>query len=932
VNVSRKLSSQISTRLLSWMGICGLIFVIYQDEAGAAPTKFEENRSPLQLQTFKTHSRIRVPIDEAVSVEWKNLAKGFRLLLKGVSLFDLGGPMGELSDSRVKNIQIKENQAGVLIAGEWKFPSGTLKLAHPQMEHFEYRDKWPSSSYVVDFWVKAGPTVLELKVNERQARLAALLKKTRDDEKNKVDRRLATEKRRREAENSLRFCSETLSETNDFFLEFSPHHPKIDFSRWFSVTTADVNFSYYRPLKKTREAQLVRVALNFYEKGKTALTLRALDFLQEEFPKSDHRVEMKFLRGNALLKLGLQAEGESVLKELLVEVKDSLVVFHVSLFLAAKQMEKGLTLAALETFLSLIERYPDAKLSWVFHLGVAECLYTLKQAERSAKEYLWVMDHAPDELSKAEATVRIGDLYMQRFQYEQALAAYSRGFEYFKNTTKKFPAFYLNWGEAFYQLRQYDRSAEVMKEFLELYPRYPAGWRASFRLGEIQARKSASSESTAAARDWYYQTINHFPLSAGATLARVRLLPCGDHGGFSLESAERFFSGEAAKFEGDGDVVLKNYQDFRALSRVRTLIHLGSQEDISNAAIGELQNAKAGLLKKILTQVANDFFKKMITGLLDQGKKYEALSAYSANYSLIPQQAKSEKNDVQYILRLSQAASDLGLGKFASELVSAYKTAVESIEDGKDIEDKLLKSEQLFTEAKAMWVSVTESKLEPKSKDLDQIRALLEQVMDESPYTYSKELIMAMIDELQGHVKDALGHVLKANLLKSSVRMDAWLASLEHRIGEDQLALSHYQNIEKNLLLHEGHSKSKNKAKNKSEESVIGIPEVPSLQSLLLCQTEILEGMKKWGDAAATYSRAMDKGLNSGRILYGYAHSLIQVGTPLFHEKAQETLKKLSQTNRKNDDDSFWKKLAVETLASEQTQQSLTNAKEGNHD
>ena len=75
----------------------------------------------------------------------------------------------------------------------------------------------------------------------------------------------------------------------------------------------------------------------------------------------------------------------------------------------------------------------------------------------------------------------------------------------------------------------------------------------------------------AASRVQYYNTINQFPFSPGATLARLRLLPCGDHGGLTYEAAEKFFSEDLAKYTGSGEVDMVPFKGLAALTRFRTL-------------------------------------------------------------------------------------------------------------------------------------------------------------------------------------------------------------------------------------------------------------------------------------------------------------------------------------------------------------------------
>src|SRR5581483_9784991 len=109
--------------------------------------------------------------------------------------------------------------------------------------------------------------------------------------------------------------------------------------------------------------------------------------------------------------------------------------------------------------------------------------------DRAAKEYEWVAEKAPDAKFRAEGALRQGDLFMSRFQYDQALASYFHGLHYFGKEAKDFASIHINRAEALYWLEQWDRAEEAFKAFLEGFPAHPEGWRAAFRIAEIHARR-----------------------------------------------------------------------------------------------------------------------------------------------------------------------------------------------------------------------------------------------------------------------------------------------------------------------------------------------------------------------------------------------------------------------------------------------------------
>lgn len=911
----------------------------------------------IELHTFKTHSRFQIQLDEGVPVIWKSSSQGFELTLKGVGLVDLGASFGDeekwknrfsdLTDIRVHAIRIEENPGEVKITGKWKFPLGKLALAHPEMEFFEFRNKNPAR-YVVDFWVKAGRTLTQVKADQKQKEFQEILRKTKDDEKKRITRRLASERRHAEAENTNRFCEQPLDEKNDVFLEFYPLHQEVDFKRWFSATTADAQFPYYRPKKKSKDAQYVRLALKFYSEGKLGLAVRTIDFLDAEFPRTEFQAEMRFLRANALIKLGLREKGEQLLSAITTDLRETPVALYSGMYLAGRAMEKKSTLEALDRFLWLIQHYPDHRLAWVFHLGAAECFYYMKQTERANQEYEWVIEKSSLGSQKAEGAFRQGDLYQARSQYEQALGSYSQGFRYFEEEAINYPTFYLNRAEALYQLQDYERAKSEFKKFIKEYPNHSEGWRATFRLGEILARKSKLEE----ARQEFYTTINRYPVSPGATLARLRLVPCGDHGGFNREAQIRFFSQEAAVFDGQGVVHLKNYADLRALARVRSLISLGTDEETSDAAIEELQKVKFPHVKQIISHLGSHFFQKVVTDMLQAGKKYEALTYYQSKSDHVP--PPEAAIDAEYLISLSQAASDLGLGSLAKEIDKDYEKNIniqkksanrslaskkDGLEDLQDLESQLKISEKNYSVAKALWVSQL---IRPEAEEYPKIRQLLEQVRDESRFSYEKEIILGLMDQKSGGFRSALNHAARAELMSRNPRIQYWVASLHEQAGEVETALKIYQQLESKIAkrsesVHENTTENmpkdapKNTPKNTIEE-LLGVPIVPTLDALILSEGQAYEKLGKWGEAASTYSRAIEKGLGGNQARFEYARSLIQSKSPEGQIQAMAVLEKLANETSSDGEGKkeFWRRLAQETLEDEKSKRSIGDrAKEG---
>lgn len=902
-----------------------LILILEYTAIGAGP------QDAIELHTFKTHSRLSFKVDEGVEAVYRELPSGFEVFFKGAAIADFGAPLGNetawiqkqqaLKDEHLAHLKIEEHPQGVKILGKWKFATGEKAPANPVMEKFDYRDK-KTGSYVVDFWPKNGPTLTESRALKLKKDREAALKKAEADAKKRQDRRVAAQKKIEEAEDVLKFCKLPLAEQKDVFLAFQPAHDPVKFGRWIATTTPDSNYNYPEVEGKEKDAQYMRLALELYRQGNLALALKTADFFDAEVKQSPYRAQMAFMRANALIKLSHKDEAEKVLNRLMTENKSSQEALYAGMYLAAKAADANAHLQALESFLWLIQNHSSNSIAWVFHLGAAEALYFLKQTERSSKEYQWIVENAPNVHNQAEAAFRMGDLYLDRQQYEQSLAAYYQSLRKYEQDSKDFPQFFLNRAETLYWLGQYERAEGEFAQFLTKYPNYPAGWRATFRLGEIYGRR-AGKESQEQAQKWFYETVNRYPYSAGANIARLRLMPCGDHGGFTVETAQQYFEQDATKYDGDGQIFMDRYRDFKGLSHVRTLVSLGQEGKAVDVGIHELKTNTRTEAKQVIGGLLEIMFKKTLVKLLNEGKKYEALAFYRDRVSSMPKYSSENSLilDPDYLLKLSQAASDLGLGKMASQLAERYERENKQIEEQnrslasanpeakeKDVDLRIKDAQSQFTSAKALWIG---SGIKEEAK----IRDLLKNVVEESEFSYEREIILGLLEEKKDKLASALGHASKALILLPSplasknsdegARISHWVGTLQARAGESKAALEIFRNLRK----------QKRDASTQTKEGVaalLGVPPVPNLETLLLAEGEILEKQERWGEAASTYGSALTDGQGSNHLMYQYARALGNSEEVADRKAAQAVLEKVAESKTED----FWKKLAKEALVS----------------
>lgn len=872
---------------------------------------------PVGLKTFATHSRLEFELDLGTRPEWKDRQDGFELNLPGLGLADLGAPLGsekawaamlqrQLKDYRLRQIEFFEDRKGIRISGKWRFPEGTQALADPKMEKFVFRDRSPAR-FVVDFWVKPGPTVAEAQlIRERKAREAA--RRLAKERAQRRQTRLLASQKSKNFEELTEFCRTPMTDETELFLSFQPVREKLDLSRFFPRPNPDEGFIYSSPRKNEEEGRYVKLATDLYRQGKFALTVKTVEFMFAEHPKSPHRHEMEFLKANAFLRLGMTAEAMRMLKALAKQEGVSEAIPAAAAYVAFQEYEQGDVLGALESFLDLSRRFPNEKKTWVYRLGAAEALYALGQTERAVSEYQWVAAHAPDSKSRSLAAFRVGDSYLIRRQYERSLAAYFEAVTRFTQEAGAFSPVHLNRAESLYGLGQMDAAEREYKRYLSLFPSHPDGWRATVRLGEISGRKSGEAFETKS-RDWFLKTINQYPYSPGALIARARLIPCENHAGFSSEMSERFFEREIPTLLTANEIVSGEVRNFIMLQKIRALIGFGEDQKAVQVLLTEIQDSNiSGPIGKTFKGTFWALLRKATFRMLAEGKKYEALNFYHRTTQALPVVLLSQKSgENDYLWKLSEAASELGLSRMAMEIARQAQERRSLASEGKgseQIDRELKTSEESYVKAKALW-------LKAGDKNIDDIKFLLGKIVSESQYSYEKEILMGLIEEQNEKYATALSHALKAQILNpdpdsqktdDGIRIDAWVARLQSKAGRSSEAIEVYRKLK---------SLKRESKISTGAADVLGLKGLERSEEWVVAEGDLLGRMGKWGEAARAYSEAIDRGLDGSRLKYHYAMALLKTGRQSDKKIALETLEKIAGSQ----EDDFWKKLAMEALA-----------------
>jgi tetratricopeptide (TPR) repeat protein len=931
VNKNTRLTARRSRKILSKQAqstfkLLALLSLIGVSARAQTPNPYQGS---IEIQPESSFSRLKISLDESFKPVWQETSNGFELKIPAASLMDIGVPFGgedafnrylsTMKDQRLSRLEVVEKDASLIIRGKYIYPTGAKALAEPKMEHFDFR-KGDLGKYVVDFWYKKGPTVGE---REQQKKLAAAKTLAVQKEailKREAERKVSREKRMNDAKNALLFCEQPFDRNNTVFLRYHTDHPMLNFSSYFPEHIPDHRFDYHDPKGDGEEAQMVRLALKLSRENKHALAVKTVEFLEKEYPKSKSMNEMLFLKANSFYRLELEPKGRDLIQELAKSARGTDVGTQAAAFLAVQSFKKSEWLAALNAFMTLRREVPDHPLNWLFRYGIAECLYEIRQSDQARTEYQWVAKNAPKEQIQAEAAFKAGDVNYDRNQFAQSIQIYTTAVKKYESSLAQYPHVLMNLAESYFQLEEYKKAEETFERYLVVGHNYPQAWRASLRLAEIRALNHQHSVETEKA---FTDTINRYPMTPGAVIARLRLLPCGNHGGFDAASGQRFLnSPEVSSFEDEEVVYQSAYKELVGLTEVRMLLSFGLDDKAIEHGIVRLRDNPTLQVRKLIETAMIGGIKRLLEKQLNEKDGLGAIATYEKYGDYLPLPSNDPLAD-DLRMRLAKYASERKFTNFALKLIEPYrrldsqvgegaqKELLAAIEKNLSLESSNEQDERSYIEVKTMWNG--ESFKVDDAKQSDAFLASLASIRDQSKYAWERDLLKALFYVDANDPKKALDLAVKLTskmtALKSAQKAQvwAWAGDLGKAADDAEFAAKAYRQAR--AMVSQVSEKDQSKIAS-SELNFRHLKTTPSMVYLYTNEGEMLERQQKWKEAVALYSEAIENKVGGNHVLYAHARALLKEGNRNSKVTASRSLEKIKQSQ----DDDVWKSLAQKAL------------------
>ncbi len=872
----------------------------------------------LSVQHQSSFSRLSISLDDSFKPTIQERATGFELHIPAATLLDIGVAFGgeadfnrylsKIKDPRISKLEAKEKDSELIISGKYSFPTGKDALSKAAMEHFDFHQK-EKGKFIVDFWYKKGPTLVEAE-KMRKIQDSKNTTKLKDEIlKKDSDKRALRQKRIDESRNSLKFCETPLDRENTLWIKYRAEHPVVNLNTYFPEFIPDHGFVYKEPPGKNEEEQMVRLALKLSRENKHALVVKTIDFLSKEYPNSKFLTEMDFLKASSYYRLELYDQGRALIQELSKRVVGTEVGLQCTAFLAVQSFRKEEWLSALDSFLKIQKDLPNHPLIWLFRYGAAECLYQIRQYDQARVEYEWLQKNAGKAQIRTEVAFKLGDLYFNRNQYAQAIQTYSSIIQKNTDGMAQYPHVYMNLAESFFQLEEYGKAEESFLKYLAIARSQPAAWKASLRIAEIRSiNHPADSEKN------FTETVNQYPMTPGAVIARLRMLPCGKHGGFELSSSIRYLnSNEVKNIEDPTSFYSTTLNELIALTEVRTLLSFEQDEKAIQRGLQQLRENPSIEARKMIERGMVGGVKRLLENQLSVKNYYGAIAIYEKYGDYLPPPTYDPISD-EMRLKIARFAADKKLTTLALKLIEPYRSGdeIELKSVANDIQKSLFldssneQEERFFVEAKSIWNGDSFD-----LKDEKQAALFLEKVStirDLSKLSLERDLMKALFFKDSGN--DEKAYETAKNLIPkigtvsaySKSQIWAFLGELAKKMNDSSQSAKYFH--ESRLIA------SKLTEKDQPSFEYRHFSNVPSVSYLYTSEGEQLELQQKWKEAVALYGEAIENKIGGNHVLYAHAHALLKDGGRGSKLTAAGSLEKIKQSQ----DDDVWKNLAQKAL------------------
>jgi tetratricopeptide (TPR) repeat protein len=278
---------------------------------------------------------------------------------------------------------------------------------------------------------------------------------------------------------------------------------------------------------ENREARLV---LTLRANHRPAVFLRAAADFLKRFPESRYEEIVRYMVADQHLEFWQKEPARAEELDTAIAMYQTLATRHpdspatprTEILIGNSFLSRGDSLAALAAFQKIVEKNAAVPaLADGARISEAEAYLSLNRFEEALAALDKVEKSAAQEIDRAEAAYRKGDVAFQQKDFNEAIRLYQRAIKAFPAHERDFPNAAFNQAEASFWQPKYKEAMRGYREFLVRHPSHPYGGFALERLGDLMEILGAGQRRAAGA---WMESGFRYRGSPGADVARTRLL------------------------------------------------------------------------------------------------------------------------------------------------------------------------------------------------------------------------------------------------------------------------------------------------------------------------------------------------------------------------------------------------------------------------
>lgn len=431
----------------------------------------------------------------------------------------------------------------------------------------------------------------------------------------------------------------------------------------------DTRWKFAEGDKETDEGKGFEFAKKLFTQKKYGLSLKTIEILLRDHPKTAYANELQFLRALAYRKLGeatktesVTARGEKMLVELAAQRDEEGVALPfarlITLYFAQNELEKENWLQAIQhlEYVSSVTKPNVPDFPYVQML-MAEAYSKINQPRRAERLYRFLTEKFPKHPLAREAYYRIADLLALEKNYVRVTDEGHDAIEAYPDYEKTRSEVLFHVGEAYFWLGDYAKAEKSFRRYVNISSAQTTASLAWVRLGEIAELAHGDLK---AAREDYFHAKNGYPFSKGDLVATVRLaridLPTEKDPKYVVRTLEQLLSDKTVEW------------DVKRMAEITLADYLLLTGD-TDKAISIASNGMAQTDGNVFELYKKAYEKGLYTQLHQfvTGKKYgDALALYGREKKWL------EGYGPETLHALSEAYRGLGLFASANQLMERY--------------------------------------------------------------------------------------------------------------------------------------------------------------------------------------------------------------------------------------------------------------------